>query len=93
MDENQSAANHRVAKRVGAALGLATVGAMTALTLGHDGLTATSTTLAGSGDAPANTTFTQPVVAGMNMGGTATWAPPATTLETPRAAPLIRAGG
>jgi hypothetical protein len=92
MNDNQPAVDYRLAKRVGAALALGAVAAMASLTLGHGDPAATPTTLAGSGDAPANTTFTQPVVGGMNMGATATWAAPATTLETPSAAPPIKGG-
>ncbi len=91
MNENQPIVDYRIARRVFAALGLGAVAALASLTLGHGDPAAARTTLAGSGDAPANTTFTQPVVAGMNMGATATWAVPATTLETPKAVPLIKA--
>lgn len=93
MDDKEPRNEHRFAKRVTTALGLAAVATLAALSLGHDGTAATSTTLAGSGDAPANTTYTQPVVAGMNVGATATWAAPASTPATEKAVPPIKAGG
>lgn len=93
MDENEPTTRYRYAKRVGTAAGLAAVAVMTALSLAHGESAPTSTTLAGSGDAPANTTYTQPVVAGMNMGATATWAAPASTVATSMAVPPIKAGG
>jgi hypothetical protein len=93
MDDNQPTIRYRYAKRVGTAAGLGAVAVMAALSLAHTGSAPTSTTLAGSGDAPANTTYSQPVVAGMNMGATATWATPASTLATSMAVPPIKAGG
>ncbi|PXX01553.1 hypothetical protein [Mycolicibacterium moriokaense] len=43
---------------------------------------------AGSGSAPVNTTFVQPVVGGMSLGATVTWTTPvsvpATTVAVPR---------
>lgn len=80
------------AKRIGMALGVAAAFAMGVLGIGHDG-PARTTSLAGSGDAPANTTYNQPVVAGMNMGATATWSPPATTEPTVMAVPAVKARG
>lgn len=73
-------------KRIGMALGVAAAFGMGLLGIGHDS-PAQTTSLAGSGDAPTNTTYSQPVVAGMNMGATATWAPPATTEATAMAVP------
>jgi len=77
-------------KRIGMALGVGAAFAMGVLGIGHNS-PAQTTSLAGSGDAPANTTYVQPVVAGMNMGATATWEPPATTEATPMAVPAIKA--
>jgi hypothetical protein len=45
--------------------------------------------VAGSGDAPANTTYVQPTEGAMSMGATATAAPPASTLATSVAVPAI----
>jgi hypothetical protein len=51
------------------------------------------TALAGSGDAPANTTYAVPSVAQASMGATATWTAPATTMAVESAAPAVKAGG
>jgi hypothetical protein len=93
MNDNEPTTRYRYAKRVGTTAGLAAVAAMAALSLAHGESAPTSSTLAGSGDAPANTTYSQPVVAGMNMGATATWATPASTLATSMAVPPLKAGG
>jgi len=90
MREIQHATRHRRTQWAGVALGFA---ALAASSLGHGGVLPQSTSLAGSGDAPANTTYSQPVVAGMNMGATATWAPPASTEATSKAMPPIKAAG
>ncbi|MDT4999838.1 MAG: hypothetical protein QOK12_1943 [Mycobacterium sp.] len=49
--------------------------------------------LAGSGDAPANTTYVQPTVTGVTMGATATWTTPSLTAPTGKAVPALKAGG
>jgi hypothetical protein len=46
---------------------------------------------AGSGSAPVNTTFAQPVVSGMNLGATATWTTPASVPVTTVAVPPVKA--
>ncbi|WP_319450700.1 MULTISPECIES: hypothetical protein [unclassified Mycobacterium] len=46
---------------------------------------------ASSGDAPTNTTYSQPSVPTMNMGATATFSAPGTEAPTSMAAPLIKA--
>jgi hypothetical protein len=51
------------------------------------------TALAGSGDAPANTTYAVPSVAQASMGATATWTAPASTMQVESAVPSIKAGG
>ena len=82
-------------KPIAAVAGAAAVIVAGALTVAFDGGgSAHTNVLAGSGDAPANTTYTQPSVAGMSMGATAS-APqtPATTPEIAYAKPLIKAGG
>ncbi|BBZ26368.1 hypothetical protein MMAD_06630 [Mycolicibacterium madagascariense] len=48
--------------------------------------------LAGSGDAPANTTYVQPTAGGMNMGATATWTAPPSIEATAKAVPSGSAG-
>lgn len=75
-------------------LGLAGAGAFVtlgvlSLGLGHDG--AQGTDLAGSGDAPANTTYAQPTDAAMIMGATATWTTPSSVEAIVKAAP--KSGG
>jgi hypothetical protein len=62
-----------------------------ALGLGYGHQDVSGTNLAGSGDAPANTTFVQPTENAMNMGATATWTTPATVEPTPKASP--KSGG
>jgi hypothetical protein len=51
------------------------------------------TALAGSGDAPANTTYAVPGVPGASMGATATWEAPGTTMAVESASPSVKAGG
>lgn len=60
----------RTARRIGLIGGAAAVIALGALGFGHSS-SVTPTTLAGSGDAPSNTVYTQPAVAGMSLGATA----------------------
>jgi hypothetical protein len=81
-------------KLVGAVLAGAAVVVAGALTVAFDGDgSGHADVLAGSGDAPTNTVFIQPTVAGMTMGATAS--PPATPASTPEVAdakPAIKAG-
>ena len=93
MSENEKPIQYRVARRAGMGLGVAAVAAMAALGLSHGGSAPTSTMLAGSGDAPANTTYTQPVPSAMNQGATATWSAPASTPAVESAVPSVKAGG
>jgi hypothetical protein len=46
---------------------------------------------ASSGDAPDNTTYSQPSPPTMNMGATATFTPPGTEVATPMASPSVKA--
>ena len=48
--------------------------------------------LAGSGDAPANTTYVQPSAGAMNVGATATWTAPPSIEATVKAVPSSSAG-
>jgi hypothetical protein len=48
---------------------------------------------AGSGDAPANTTYVQPTVTAATMGATATWTTPSSVMPTGKAVPAVKAGG
>jgi hypothetical protein len=90
MNANQK---HRRARRVGLTLGVAAVGALAALGLGHGGSAPTHTMVAGSGDAPTNTTYSQPAVGGMNVGSTSKWTPPDTEPAIASAVPAVKAGG
>ena len=91
MSEHHDTSNRRRARRAGLIGGTAAVAAMAAFAVTHGGAP-TSSTLAGSGDAPV-LTYAQPTVGGMNLGATATWSPPGSTLETSMAVPAIKAGG
>jgi hypothetical protein len=92
MNTKQTATPYRPAKRVGLALGVAAVAAMAALGLSHGGPASNSTLLAGSGDAPTNTTYAQPVVSAMNQGATATFTPPGSEPAVASAVPSVKAG-
>jgi len=78
----------------GALLAGAAVVVAGALTVAFDGDgSGRADVLAGSGDAPTNTVFTQPSIAGMTMGATASApATPGTTPEVADAKPAIKAG-
>jgi hypothetical protein len=81
-------------KLAGAVLAGAAVVVAGALTVAFDGDgSGRADGLAGSGDAPTNSVFIQPTVAGMTMGAT-TSAPatPGTTPEVADAKPAIKAG-
>ncbi len=66
-----------------------TLGALS-LGSGYDG--ATGTVLAGSGDAPANTTYVQPTGGAMTLGATATFTTPSSVEPTVKAAPAASGG-
>lgn len=88
-----SPANRRRVKVLGLA-GAAAFVTLGALSLGFgQGDTATGTNLAGSGDAPANTTYTQPSDGAMTMGATATFTTPLSVEQSPSASPAVKAGG
>ncbi len=77
-----------------AVLGVIGAGAMItlgALSATHDG-GGSASMLAGSGDAPANTTYSSPVVKGADMGATATWEAPSNVEATTMAVPAVKAG-
>lgn len=61
------------------------------LSLGYGHGDPSGTDLAGSGDAPANTTYVQPTDNAMTMGATATWTTPTSVEAIVKAAP--KAGG
>jgi hypothetical protein len=75
-------------------IGMTAFAAMTVLGIAYSTSNVGSgTALAGSGDAPANTTYVQPTVIAATMGATATWTTPEPTLATDKAVPVIKAGG
>jgi hypothetical protein len=94
MNTNRTRTKRRGVKLVGAVLAGAAVVVAGALTVAFDGDgSGRADVLAGSGDAPTNTVFIQPTIAGMTMGATAS--PPATPGTTPEVAdakPAIKAG-
>jgi hypothetical protein len=93
MNTIRTRTKRRGVKLAGAVLAGAAVAAG-ALTVAFDGdSSGPAAVLAGSGDAPTNTVFIQPTVAGMTMGATASApATPGTTPEVADAKPAIKAG-
>jgi hypothetical protein len=78
----------RGVKFIGAVLAGAAVVAAAALTVAFDGH---ANVLAGSGDAPSNTTFSQPAGPAMTMGATATATTPPSAPAVAVASPTITA--
>lgn len=75
-------------------IGLAALAAMAVLGIAcGNSYFGSGTALAGSGDAPVNTTYVQPSVIAATMGATATWTTPEPTLATGKAVPVVKAGG
>jgi hypothetical protein len=91
MIEMRSQTNRLRVKTLGVA-GAAAFVALGAVSLGygHDG--SGPVDLAGSGDAPANTTYVHPSDAAMTMGATATWTAPASIEATAKAIPASDGG-
>jgi hypothetical protein len=79
-------------KLAGALAGAGAVVALGALAVGLDRDGSAAANLAGSGDAPTNTSFVQPNVTGMNMGGTATTTTPPPAPAISAASPTVKAG-
>ncbi|HET7666595.1 MAG TPA: hypothetical protein VFK56_11125 [Mycobacterium sp.] len=93
MNTKRTTASRRGVKLVGAACAAAAVvGAGVLTVILDDGGSPHATTLAGSGDAPASTIYTQPSVSAMTMGATATFTTPSSVEPTTEAAPPIKAG-
>jgi hypothetical protein len=81
-------------KLAGAVLAGAAVAVAGALTLAFDGGgSGPADVLAGSGDAPANTTYSQPTGGAMTMGATATFTTPSSVPPVTEAVPPVKAGG
>ena len=81
-------------KPLGVALGAAALSALGVLSFcaTPPGTPTIDIPLAGSGSAPVNTSFVQPVVSGMSLGNTATESTPPTVPEVSMASPAIKAG-
>ena len=80
-------------KLLGAAVAAAAVVAAGGVTMALDrDSSGHSATLAGSGDAPTNTSYVQPSVSNMNMGATATFTTPSSVPATTEAVPPLKAG-
>lgn len=93
MAEKQTPAHRRRVKLVGlaGAAAFVTLGVLS-LGFGHQDAT-TGINLAGSGDAPGNTTYSQPTEGAMTMGVTATFTTPSSVEQSPSASPAVKAGG
>ena len=92
MNTNRTRAKRRGVKMVGAVVGGAAMVLAGALTVAFDGDgSGHGNVLAGSGDAPANTTYVQPSTAAMTMGATATNSTPASVPATTEAVPPVKA--
>ena len=94
MNTNRTRPTRRGVKLVGAALAGAAVVVAGALTAAFDGNdSGRANVLAGSGDAPANTTYSQPTGGAMTMGATATFTTPSSVPQVTEAVPPVKAGG
>lgn len=91
MTDKRSQATRRHVKVVGlaGAAAFVTLGALS-LGYGHSDVP-TGISLAGSGDAPGNTTFVQPTENAMNLGATATFTTPESVEAVAKAVP--KSGG
>jgi hypothetical protein len=92
MNSNRYPARGRTLKLAAAVVGAAALIALTVATTSQYRDGSGTTALAGSGDAPSNTTYTQPSTAAMTMGATATWSTPSSAPEVSEASPAIKAG-
>jgi hypothetical protein len=90
MTEKRSQTNSLRVKVLGLA-GAAAFVTLGVLSLGYGHGSPAGIELAGSGDAPANTTYVQPTDNAMTMGATATWTTPAEVEATGKAVP--KSGG
>ncbi|HEV7420481.1 MAG TPA: hypothetical protein VGO30_11605 [Mycobacterium sp.] len=73
-------------------IGIGALAVMAVLGIAYGDTHGSGRAVAGSGDAPANTTYTQPSVAGATMGATATWTTPTSVMPTEKAVPPVKAG-
>jgi hypothetical protein len=81
-------------RKYAAVVGLAAITAAAALAMiqGDNGIAGPPIPVAGSGSAPVNTSYVQPVTSNMNLGGTAIETTPPSVLVTSVAVPAIKAG-
>jgi hypothetical protein len=91
MIEKRSQTNRLRVKVLGLA-GAAAFVTLGVLSLGYGQGSPSGVELAGSGDAPANTTYVQPTDNAMTMGATATWTTPTTVEPIAKAVPS-KSGG
>jgi hypothetical protein len=73
-------------------VGAVVAAAVLAISQPDNGIAGPSVPVAGSGSAPVNTSYVQPVTGGMNLGGTAIETTPPSALVTSVAVPAIKAG-
>ncbi|WP_156752420.1 hypothetical protein [Mycobacterium sp. ACS1612] len=93
MNTKRETTSRRGVKLVGAACAAAAVIGAGVLTVVIDNAESGNVaTLAGSGDGSSAGVYSQPTVAGMNMGATATFTTPATVEPTTEAVPPVKAG-
>lgn len=92
MNTNRTQTKRRGVKLVGAVVGGAAMVLAGALTVAFDGDgSGHGNVMAGSGDAPANTTYAQPATSAMTMGATATLTTPGSVPATTVAVPPVKA--
>ena len=93
MDTNRTRTKSRGVKFVAAVLAGAAVAVAGALTVAFDGdYSGHANMLAGSGNAPANTTYSQPTGSEMTVGVTATDTTPPSAPAVAVATPPVKAG-
>jgi hypothetical protein len=93
MDTNRTPTRRRGVKFGGAVLAGAAVVVAGALTVAFDGDgSGHANMLAGSGNAPTNTTYVQPTGSNMNLGATATPTTPPSAPLVADASPTVKAG-
>jgi hypothetical protein len=93
MDTNRTRTKSRGVKFVAAVLAGAAVAVAGALTVAFDGDGSRhANVLAGSGNAPTNTTYSQPAAPAMTVGATATDTTPPSAPAVAVASPTVKAG-
>jgi hypothetical protein len=91
--ERKNTGFNRIRVRLLGIIGIGALAALAILGVAYGGShVGSGTALAGSGDAPANTTYVQPSAPAATMGATATWTTPSAAMP-PEAVPAVKAGG